>query len=85
MTKTTKKSRRNMLFKILKPMLYVSVTCTMVLLCPVKQWNSNMTDYQKVSVYKYLLSDPNNVIIFIVLLLFTSAISISIYFIKQQK
>ena len=85
MTKTTKKSRKNVLFKILKSIFYVGVTCAMALLYPVRQSNTDMSGHERVFFYKVLANDPDHIIIFIVLLIFISIISISIKFIRQQK
>ena len=85
MTKTTKKPRKNKLLKILKSILSVGVTCGIILLYPVKQYSPDMSERKRVLFYQYLASDSDKVVVFIVLLILISTITISINFIKQQK
>ncbi len=86
MTKTTKKPRKNnKLSRILKSILYVGVTCGIILLYPVKQYSPDMSERKRVLFYQYIASDSDKVVVFIVSLILVSTITISINFIKQQK
>ncbi len=85
MTKTTKKPHKNMLLRILKSILYVGVTCGIILLYPVKQYSPDMSERKRVLFYQFLSIDSDNVVALIVSLILISTITISINFIKQQK
>ena len=72
--------------KILKFILGVGIICGIILLHPVKQWSSNMSKYKSVFFYQVLVSDPEQVLVKVLIgIIFFAIITICINFIKQQK
>jgi hypothetical protein len=75
------------ILKIMTFILGIGLGCVLILIHPIKYWNPDKGEFgtRRIPFYKVLGDNPNQIIIFLVIILFIAILAICIRFIRRQK